>query len=159
MAVTTAAVASAVQASRVLAAADASVVPVPPRVYVNDPQQTSVHAWWQPDPSIGSAHGGGASSFIRGLRLYVREFPKPWSAARTLDLPRDAREVTVTGLAPTATYQLRLAYILAGSPAAGPDATTVSAPGPEATADTAAAGCVPSDEQQRKERNKRCSLQ
>jgi hypothetical protein len=151
MAATSAAVASAVVAARTAAAHSAHSAHAPPRVYVNDPKHTSLHAWWEPPAAVVRGAGSAGVAGITGLRLCVREFPKPWAQARVVDVPPTATEATVTGLYPTSTYQLRLAYVLADG--------TVSAPGQEETADTAAAGCVPADDAERTRQNRKCSVQ
>jgi hypothetical protein len=101
-------------------------VPTPPKLFTNNPTETSIHVWWQE----------AAPSGIK-QQLVVREFPKPWSEARVIDV-ESASAYTVTGLFPTSTFEFRLQYVLA-------DGTTTP-PGPTIACDTLAAGCTPKDD-------------
>jgi hypothetical protein len=113
----------------------ATPIAMPPQVLYQSPTETTITVWWQvtQTPPADSP----------GMRLYVREFPKPWADARALDAPTDATtgrgELVVRGLFPTSTYQFRLVYVLVDG--------TNSPPGPVTSADTLAAGCVPKEKQ------------
>ena len=100
----------------------------PPRLFTNDPKETSIHVWWQ----------GAAPAGVAKQQLVVREFPKPWAEGRVIGVDAAAKEHTVTGLFPTSTFEFRMLYVLA-------DGST-TAPGPSVAADTLAAGCAPKDE-------------
>lgn len=120
-----------------------AAAPVPPRLFTNDPKETSIHVWWQ-----ASAPDG-----VTRQQLVVREFPKPWAEARVIDIEPSVKESTVTGLFPTSTFEFRLRYVLT-------DGSTTE-PGPTVTADTLAAGCAPKDEAGKggKEGGKSCVVQ
>lgn len=127
----------------------AAAVPPPPQCYTNTPGETSMTVWWQAPPAGGA--GVPPAGAVSGLVLEVREFPHPWDAARRIDgIPLDATTHDVRGLVPTATFEFRLRYAL-------PDGT-LSAPGPHATADTLAAGCVPKGDDGGKSK-KGCTVQ
>ena len=90
---------------------------------------------------------------VAAMRLFVREFPKPWAEARVIDLPLagggaagggggDAASAVVSGLFPTASFELRMAYVFADG--------RVGEAGPELSADTLAAGCTPKAEEKDK---------
>lgn len=99
-----------------------------PRVYTNDPKETSINVWWQDAAPAG----------VVKQQICVREFPKPWAEARIVDVDPAAKSHTVTGLFPTSTFEFRMQYALA-------DGSTTP-PGPSVAADTLAAGCAPKEE-------------
>lgn len=105
----------------------------PPACYTNNPGETTMTVWWQPPPP-GEEPPGAAAPLV----LEVREFPREWAVARAIDVPPGARELVVTGLVPTATFEFRLRHRL-------PDGS-LGPPGGVATADTLAAGCTPRGE-------------
>jgi hypothetical protein len=100
--------------------------PTPPKLYTNNPTETSIHVWWQ----------GPLPQGVLRQELVVREFPKPWDEARLLDVGASS-EHTVTGLFPTSTFQFRMLYVLEDG--------TRTPPGPTTDCDTLAAGCAPKD--------------
>ena len=73
---------------------------------------------------------------LPALLLEFREFPHPWASARCVDVAEGARQHTVTGLLPTATYELRLRL-------RGASGAPEGEPGPHVTADTMPTGCTP----------------
>ena len=115
-------------------------VPPAPRLVHDETGETSLTLSW-PTPPAGAG--------VQSLRLFVREFPKPWEQARVVELPLEPADAeaaarrlfVVGGLFPTSTFELRLAYVFAGG--------EVGEPGPAASGDTLAAGCTPKAEKER----------
>ena len=102
---------------------------------------------------------------VISIRLYVREFPKDWETAKTLDFPVKSsvssdetsqvvlQTAKVTGLFPTSTVECRMAYQFASG--------EFSECGPAISIDTLAAGCTPSsesDENEKKKKKKKCAV-
>ena len=110
-------------------------VPAAPRLLLDETSETSVTVAWAAPPA-----GAG----VAAVRLYVREFPRPWAEARAVDVPVAAGDalppqaqagLVVGGLFPTSTCELRLAYVFED----GSEGDC----GPAVSADTLAAGCTP----------------
>jgi hypothetical protein len=116
----------------------ATAVPPSLKVLIEETTGSTVSLAWEPS---------GAASILQ-----VREFPKPWETAREISIPAGTREYTVVDLLPTSTFQFRLVNL-------GEDGSR-SAPGPDVTADTAAASCLPKDDSKAKNKGKgQCSIQ
>lgn len=79
---------------------------------------------------------------VASVRLYIREFPKPWREEPLATVPIAQETFVVTGLAPTSTYEFKSSYVNSGG--------VEGAVGPTTAADTLAAGCVPKDGEKRK---------
>ena len=126
-----------------MAASTGSTPLVPPRLFTNNPKETSIHIWWQ----------GAAPSDVSKLQLVVREFPKPWAEGRIIELDSTCTEHTATGLFPTSTFEFRMIYVLSDG--------TLTSPGPSVAADTLAAGCTPKDEDGKSTKNGKgtCNVQ
>ena len=110
-------------------------VPAAPRLLLDETSETSVSVAWAAPPA-----GAG----VAAVRLFVREFPRPWAEARAIDVavaagaalpPAEQARLVVSGLFPTSTCELRLAYVFAD----GAEGEC----GPAVSADTLAAGCTP----------------
>jgi len=110
-------------------------VPAAPRLLLDETSETSVTVAWAAPPA-----GAG----VAAVRLFVREFPRPWAEARAVDVPVAAGDalllqaqagLVVGNLFPTSTCELRLAYVFED----GSEGDC----GPAVSADTLAAGCTP----------------
>lgn len=86
---------------------------------------------------------------LKSLQAHLREFPKPWGEARKLDIDQKSGELAIDGLNPTGTYQVKIVLELDDG---SKQETKVSA------FDTQAAGCVPKDEEGKKDKEKGCML-
>ena len=107
----------------------------PPAPYTREYRDTPITVWWQP---AAVAHCAG------GLVLETREFPKPaWARTPLPPAATAAGAHVVAGLYPNSTWEFRLRGVAA-------DGTEGEA-GPATAADTLAAGCVPKDDQAKKQ--------
>lgn len=116
--------------------------PAPAAPYTKDYKDTAITVWWLKDKlPAGTVK----------VRLFQREFPKPWPDAHVAEVPVEVTEHVAEGLFPTSTFEFKLQAVFA-------DGSTSPA-GPATAADTLAAGCVPKDGDKKKSGGGGCTVQ